>query len=352
MKVIDLGNRNVVSVSPEENLIKALQLMEKNKFNQLPIVSNKKYLGMIFLKDIIERGLDAEKTKIKRLLVNTPSIKEEEEIKKDFLNFFIEVGLRALPITRNKNLVGIISETDLIKLVKSDLKVKEIMNKPICIEENENIGKARSLFYTYNIARLPVIDYEGNIKGIIDYFDLIKIAKVPKQRIESLGTAAEKVHLERLLVKNLMHEPKIIDENITLTQVSKILQNNEEVIITKKRKPIGIVTPKDLLEVLVSKVQRTVVQVSHYSNIAEKMEIEEEVQKFLEYLWRRFEDVSYFYIYMDKHKEKGRSKYSLRARIMTSKGLIIAKSFDWSLINSLKKLFKLIKRSCEKLKES
>ena len=54
MLVKDVMSKNVITISPEENITKAIELMAKNNISGLVVVENEKVVGIISESDILE----------------------------------------------------------------------------------------------------------------------------------------------------------------------------------------------------------------------------------------------------------------------------------------------------------
>ena len=52
LKVKDLMTKNVVSVSPEDHILKAASTMVRHKFRRIPVAIDKKLVGMLSLGDV------------------------------------------------------------------------------------------------------------------------------------------------------------------------------------------------------------------------------------------------------------------------------------------------------------
>ncbi len=68
---------------------------------------------------------------------------------------------------------GIVTESDLLKNFGKNKRISEIMSKNIInISQEENIDGALKLMKDNNIKRLPVIDKEKNLVGIVTMTDI------------------------------------------------------------------------------------------------------------------------------------------------------------------------------------
>ena len=134
-KVHQVMTKNVVSVSPDMILIDLEEVFEKHNVHHLPVKEEGgKVIGVVSQSDMLlitEWGTDS---KVK--------------------------GIDA----RNKI------------LLRSNL-VSDIMTKdPVTVFEEDSIGKCVEIFLDNNFKCLPVINYDGNLKGIITTYDLLMLA--------------------------------------------------------------------------------------------------------------------------------------------------------------------------------
>lgn len=74
VKAIDIATRKIITIKPEATLTEALECMNKKKTRRLPVVSNKKVIGFITLKDILKI-----RPALLESLENWGSIREEQE---------------------------------------------------------------------------------------------------------------------------------------------------------------------------------------------------------------------------------------------------------------------------------
>lgn len=253
MKVGDIMNRNVIFLSEEENISKAVELMAKNKIHQIPIV-NKKFEGMVYIKDILKVKSDLTKTSIKKIVKKTATLEENTDLEKA-IKLLLEVGERALPVLENEKVVGILSEVDIItKAIKvKDVIVENVMNVPIVIEEKESLKKAISLMEKYNISSLPIVNWEEKLVGCVNIFSFAELIAKEKESIESMKSAKEKISFFNNPVKNFSFYPKVCSKKENLEKVIPYFKECEEIVVVENEKPVGIIKPRDILALLFEK---------------------------------------------------------------------------------------------------
>lgn len=67
IKVQDVMSKNIVIGKPEDDLDYAMNVMKQERIRHLPIVDNKKVIGMISMRDLLGVKLDESKTEVRYL---------------------------------------------------------------------------------------------------------------------------------------------------------------------------------------------------------------------------------------------------------------------------------------------
>ncbi len=336
MKVSDIAVKHVVTVEENDNIAKALARMDENRIHQLPIVSGGSLTGIILLKHLLGREYDPTKSVVKNFLINVPYLNPRMDLD-DAIKQIIKSGIRALPVVENGRLAGMLSETDLIKNVEfvSDIQPEKLMSTAITVAENDGIDKAMALMHENNISTLPVINSEEKLAGCIGSLDLIKFLLGTKESPRySISTAVEKKSLKSFMAKNYMHNAFQLEmDEFSLEKIINALKKFEEVAITKKGRPVGMIVAKDVLE-LSSLGEQYPIQVSHLRDVDsfEVSKFQDMLARFME-KFRKMFNIQKFFIYAEtyKKKEEGHNKFSLRARLLTDKKTYVAKSYAWDL---------------------
>ncbi|HYZ51879.1 MAG TPA: hypothetical protein VE593_13395, partial [Nitrososphaeraceae archaeon] len=126
---------------------------------------------------------------------------------------------------------------------------------------------------------------------------------------------------------------------------NSIIENfrtNDEIVVIGNKRPIGIVTPKDVLEsILPRQSEETSVHIAHIEDQDARREIASEMTAFIKKIHNRVENIQNVIIYVDKHKT---SKYSVRARLITGKGITDAKAVGYDAITASRKAISKLDR--------
>lgn len=123
--------RNPVTATPDMNIQEAKELMKKEKVHRLPVLdSEKKLVGVISEKDILEAApspvstLSAyemnylmNKLTVKKLMSRHPVTLDKNATIEEAARLMIDQDLSCLPVLEDGKLVGIVSKSDLFKIL-------------------------------------------------------------------------------------------------------------------------------------------------------------------------------------------------------------------------------------------
>jgi CBS domain-containing protein len=257
MKVKDIMTTDVVTVDKDVDLRHVMKLMKKHDITKIPVLDDKKLIGMITDNNIAYK-LGSIKTKgipAARLHASSVTDKKIECINPDtdlktVLKKVGKTGPTMLCVTDDSNLLGVITKADLLPLVKSKKQLKDIMNKKIfMVSSDERVIHARRIMLDENIARLPVVD-NGRLVGVISDNEIaFALAEIKR----SLPLGRQKKRLEDLLIGDIMKSPAIwTDPNMTAEQAASIMMKNNvgALPLLENEKLVGIVSRTDILNTI------------------------------------------------------------------------------------------------------
>jgi len=114
-----------------------------------------------------------------------------------------EIG--CLIVTRKGKAIGIITERDLLKRVigksknPKTTKVREIMTKPLIAGHPDmDLEEATKLMFKMKIKKLPVVESEGDLRGLITLTD---VARFQPQMIKILKKLSTRVSAPKRIQK-------------------------------------------------------------------------------------------------------------------------------------------------------
>jgi acetoin utilization protein AcuB len=125
----------VQTAAPDQTLREALDLMRSKHIRQLPVVEDGKLVGILTDRDVkraspsILSHIDQEEydrvldeTKIRQLMTKEPLTVTPTMSLKAALKIFISKKVGALPVVSDGRLVGIVTQTDALRVLDNMLK--------------------------------------------------------------------------------------------------------------------------------------------------------------------------------------------------------------------------------------
>lgn len=149
-------------------------------------------IGVIHKNMSIEEQAN-EVRKVKRAengMILDPITIRKNGLVRDALKIMREYGIGGIPVVdKNNVLVGIVTNRDLRFERNPDKPVEEVMTKKNLITTTEftDFEKAGDILQQHRIEKLPVVDVNYKLVGLITYKDIIKIKERPNACKDSRG---------------------------------------------------------------------------------------------------------------------------------------------------------------------
>jgi len=260
LKIREIMTENVIYVDKDEDLTHVIDLMKKHNITKIPVVEDKKIVGII-----TDRMISYKLGSIRSRMISTSRLHASSVMKKDIdtmepdmdvSKIFTDIGVKnveILPVVDKENrLCGVVTKADLLCLVNDkDTKVEEVMNKNvITISPDDRIIHARKVMLNKGVSRLPVLDPEkGIILGILAEME---VASAFVELKHLYRASRQKHHIENLLVRDYMKRPVLAGhKDMSVYDVANVMRNRDIgclPITDKNDLLLGIITRTDLLE--------------------------------------------------------------------------------------------------------
>ncbi|MDE6094493.1 MAG: IMP dehydrogenase, partial [Muribaculaceae bacterium] len=109
---------------------------------------------------------------------------------RDALAMMEEYHIGGIPVVdENKKLVGIVTNRDLRFERNLDRRVDEVMTSEnlVTTSQTTNLEEAADILQTHKIEKLPVVDSDGHLIGLVTYKDITKAKDKPHACKDKLG---------------------------------------------------------------------------------------------------------------------------------------------------------------------
>lgn len=148
-------------------------------------------IGMIHKNMSIEdQALHVDKVKrSEHGVITDPFFLEPENLVKEATALMAKYKISGVPITKNGKLVGILTNRDLRFENNFDQPIENIMTKDNLITApiGTSLEEAQKILGKHRIEKLPLVDKEGNLKGLITIKDIEKAIQYPNSAKDANG---------------------------------------------------------------------------------------------------------------------------------------------------------------------
>ena len=130
MLVEDVMSRSVVTLTPRQTLRDAIDLLQSHHIRHLPVVDDSKVVGIVTDRDVkratpsVLSGVDRDEydytlatTKVAQFMTREPLTVTPKSGLKAAVEIFIGRKVGALPVVEDGHLVGILSDSDILRAV-------------------------------------------------------------------------------------------------------------------------------------------------------------------------------------------------------------------------------------------
>lgn len=196
LKVRDLMVTDVVYVTAPGSRQDVLRLMKERRVSGMPVVKKgtKKLVGMVTRTDLINKPTEDQ---VALIMTRDPiSVSPDDPIVKA-AELMIKHDIRRLPVVIGDELVGIITVSDIVHKAIANSNIKEPVSnymdrRVLTIWEGTPLPVALSIMKYAGVRALLVLDSSSNLNGIITDTDLMKISEVIfRERVSSSKIASE-----------------------------------------------------------------------------------------------------------------------------------------------------------------
>lgn len=354
----DIETENPLTVSNEKNLAQIKNRMESKDIRAIIVLNGDNFEGVIGYRDLIRHlQFNPEKTKISKVLHQPPEYNEEDSLI-DLCDLRINSGRKLLVRTKGGKIQGAVGDNEFLEISK---EVKEIANVStgdlsssdlLKAFEEDSLEQARHSMLDNNVSRLPVLDENGNMTGMIKSTDLLK-AMIPMDAQNSGGTSGsrsgdeikmagggEKEHMSAIPVKELMDRTvTTADKNMRADDAAEMMieNNSGEIIFVDGNYPQSIVTVKDLIDHIEDlKASDTVlVQLVGVEVPEEKAALHEKIKTQLRgSLGRKLEKPEELTVHIKKAEKDGtKHRYEFNVKLYSEYGVTTVQAEGWELLD-------------------
>ncbi|MFH1125773.1 MAG: CBS domain-containing protein [Candidatus Altiarchaeota archaeon] len=190
LQVSGLMKANVITASPDDNLLNVSKVFVKYGIRQVPVVdSSKKLTGILSALDILNAFIGNKITPVRKkvrevMSTEVVSCSPDENLTKVWEKM-LSTGYSGLPVLDGKKVVGIITRMDLLKHGSAmpnkesgkdkHVPVRKLMQSHVVtVYPSEETQKVAEIMTKEKIIRVPVVETGMKLAGIADIEDILR----------------------------------------------------------------------------------------------------------------------------------------------------------------------------------
>ena len=131
---------------------------------------------------VAEQAMQVDKVKrSENGVINDPFFLGPDDLTSDALKLMERYRISGVPITKDGKLVGILTNRDLRFVTEFDVPVTTYMTSQnlITAPVGTTLEEAKQILAKHKVEKLPLVDAEGNLRGLITIKDIQKAVKYP-----------------------------------------------------------------------------------------------------------------------------------------------------------------------------
>lgn len=333
MDISDIATTDYFEIEAEERLGKARSMFEEENPKGIVVTEAGTYSGVITQKQLLQSHIE-DKTKVATLTKPAPKVNRTDDVR-DVARALVEGGSKVAPVFEDGQLWGIIDEDTILESVLENLDaltVQQIYTEnPVTISEDETLGRVINLMREHSISRLPVVNENGFLTGMVtthDIVDFVTRSMDKPTRGERMGDSDRMLDLPVYDVMNSPVETISLGDSVQDAVERMFEKDYAGLAVTSEdddRVVGGVLTKTDVLRALTyTEEDHMDVQITNIDllDTISRQAIRESVEEITD----KYQDmqVRHAHVRFHEHKEKlrGTPLIQCKIRLRTNRGQV------------------------------
>jgi CBS domain-containing protein len=361
MDISDIATNDYIEVEAEKRLGKVRSIFESENPKGIIVTEAGQYAGVVTERQLIQSHI-GDDTKVAAMVTDAPKVSRTEDVR-ETARMLVEGGTKIAPVFEADQLWGVVTEDAILAAVLENLDALDVRDiyteNVVTVEEDESMGRVINLLREHGISRLPVVDDDGFLSGIVTRYDIVDFVVRDTEKTTVGDRSGEIERLLDLPVYDEMTSPvetASLDDSVR-DAVEDMLENDYSgVIVTPEgddRVVGGILTKTDVLRALsYTEEEHLDVQITNIDLLDALSR--QKVRERIENVASKYGDmhVHHAHVRLSKHKEKLRGTPLIQSqiRLRTNKGQIAGTGEGYGADNSFHVALDKLERNVLELK--
>jgi CBS domain-containing protein len=349
------------TVGSDDRLSDVLSVMRDTNYQDVPVVDNGTYMGVISYTTILKKKSANMDSKVKGLIRGVPMLSKSDDVTK-IAEEMTGNNCRQLPVISGKKIIGVVSRRALVDIasrikVLNEIKVWEIMTNPVkSVGANAMLSDAFAMMQELDTLTIPIVDNENKVVGVVGMREIIDNNWRNENKI--IGDL-EKNAKAQITVESVSVNPAItVNWDDTVEDAATLMVDNDisTLPVVEGEKLVGVLTQYDIIEIISACRERELmfIQISGLEDDdkAATEALYEVIEEQMVKIGKVYRPESLM-LHVARYNDTGGSaKYSISARLYMRGKVVNYKEVGWDLVRTASDLMKKISESVMSMKDS
>ncbi|MEF8774278.1 MAG: CBS domain-containing protein [Halobacteriales archaeon] len=331
MDIADIATSEYIEVDVSERLGKIRSLFEEENPKGVLVTRDGDYEGVINERQLLQSHIE-DHTKADAMVEPAPKVDRTEGVR-ETARMLVEGNTKLAPVFEADRLWGVVTEDLLLDAVLENLDalgVSQIYSTdPVTIRDDDRVGRAINRLREHGISRLPVLDDDGYLAGVITIHDIVDFVTRNTEKTTTGDRSGEMDRMLDLPVYDEMSSPveTAVPGDSVRDAVERMLESDYAGLVVvdedDDRSVVGVLTKTDVLRALsFTEEDHLDVQVTNVDLLEtiDRQYIRENVEEVADKYQKM--QVLHAHVRFHEHKEKlrGTPLMQCQIRLRTNKG--------------------------------
>ncbi|MFQ3284404.1 MAG: putative transcriptional regulator/ribosome-associated translation inhibitor RaiA [Natronomonas sp.] len=334
MNIADIATEEFIQVGSDERLGKIRSVFERENPKGIIVTDDDGYTGVITERQLLQSHIEDDAKVNVLVRSNVPRIGRDEDVR-DVARMLVEGGTKVAPVFEGDTLWGIVTEDAILQAVLDNLSVLTVdqiyTDDVVTLREDDHLGKAINYLRENDVSRLPVVNENGRLAGMVTTHDIADFAVRTMERQQAGDRSGDTDRMLDLPVYDMMNSPVetiTADETVKAAVEQMFETDYAGLVVTPESDDTlvaGILTKTDVLRALTFTEERSMdVQITNIDllDTISRGDIQEAIGE----VAGKYNDmqVHHAHVRLSEHKERLRGTPLIHAqiRLRTNRGQI------------------------------
>ena len=366
MNIADIATTEYIEVDVGTRMGKVRSMFENGNPKGLIVIDDGSYAGVISEREVLQSHVEDD-AKVAALIKPsrnnpTPKVDRHEDVR-EVARVLVEGNTKVAPVFEHDELWGVITDNDLLRAVLDNLDALTVTDlyteEPVRLEEGDGVGKAINHLREHGISRLPVVNENGYLTGVVTTHDIADFVIRQNERMTTGDRVGDNDRMLDVPIYDIMNSPVVTTtpDATAKEAVETMLEHDYAGLVVTPadddRVIQGVVTKTDVLRALTfTEEEHMDVQITNISLMDTISR--ESITQSIEEVADKYADmqVQHAHVRFHEHKEKlrGTPLIQCQIRLRTNKSQVAGSGEGYGAENAFRVALDKLERNVLELK--